>query len=235
MTTSRAPAKSSRSIRRLSRSRRVPGGALRPANLHRHGPQDAAPVHRRTKPKKLVMMDADTGKIIGDAFPIGDRADAKILIRHRIRGGRDARGHAPHFPRRLARQVEPGRNGEDRIRGQDHGPRPQDPQPLPHHVGFRSGSRANGETAQSATRGHAGNVSPADLRQVTRRPGNGRRIGEMRNLKLRPKAAGRAAAAGTFLEVALDFVEAARFRAGVCSSQNTAGKFRAGLRSDLNS
>ena len=30
-------------------------------------------------PKMLVMMNADTGKIIGDAFPIGDRVDANIF------------------------------------------------------------------------------------------------------------------------------------------------------------
>jgi YVTN family beta-propeller protein len=30
-------------------------------------------------PKMLVMMDADTGKVIGDAFPIGDRVDANIF------------------------------------------------------------------------------------------------------------------------------------------------------------
>src|SRR6267143_2854138 len=29
-------------------------------------------------PRMLVVMDADTGKIIGDAFPIGDRVDANI-------------------------------------------------------------------------------------------------------------------------------------------------------------
>jgi DNA-binding beta-propeller fold protein YncE len=31
------------------------------------------------KPTTLVMMDADTGKVIGDAFPIGDRVDANIF------------------------------------------------------------------------------------------------------------------------------------------------------------
>ena len=31
------------------------------------------------KPTTLVMMNADTGKIIGDAFPIGDRVDANIF------------------------------------------------------------------------------------------------------------------------------------------------------------
>ena len=31
------------------------------------------------KPTTLVMMDADTGKIIGDAFPIGDRVDANTF------------------------------------------------------------------------------------------------------------------------------------------------------------
>jgi DNA-binding beta-propeller fold protein YncE len=30
-------------------------------------------------PKMLVMMDADTGKVIGDSFPIGDRVDANIF------------------------------------------------------------------------------------------------------------------------------------------------------------
>jgi len=30
-------------------------------------------------PKMLVMMDADTGKIIGDPFPIGDRVDTNIF------------------------------------------------------------------------------------------------------------------------------------------------------------
>src|ERR1700722_9991554 len=30
-------------------------------------------------PKMLVMMDADTGKVIGDAFPIGDRVDANVF------------------------------------------------------------------------------------------------------------------------------------------------------------
>jgi WD40 repeat protein len=30
-------------------------------------------------PKMLVMMNADTGKIIGEAFPIGDRVDANIF------------------------------------------------------------------------------------------------------------------------------------------------------------
>ncbi len=30
-------------------------------------------------PKMLVMMDADTGKIIGEPFPIGDRVDANIF------------------------------------------------------------------------------------------------------------------------------------------------------------
>jgi YVTN family beta-propeller protein len=30
-------------------------------------------------PKTLVMMDADTGKIIGDGFPIGDRVDANVF------------------------------------------------------------------------------------------------------------------------------------------------------------
>jgi hypothetical protein len=29
-------------------------------------------------PKLLVMMDADTGKIIGEPFPIGDRVDANV-------------------------------------------------------------------------------------------------------------------------------------------------------------
>jgi DNA-binding beta-propeller fold protein YncE len=31
------------------------------------------------KPTTLVMMDADTGKVIGDAFPIGDRVDANTF------------------------------------------------------------------------------------------------------------------------------------------------------------
>jgi len=31
------------------------------------------------KPTSLVMMDADTGKIIGDSFPIGDRVDANTF------------------------------------------------------------------------------------------------------------------------------------------------------------
>jgi DNA-binding beta-propeller fold protein YncE len=31
------------------------------------------------KPTSLVMMNADTGKVIGDAFPIGDRVDANIF------------------------------------------------------------------------------------------------------------------------------------------------------------
>ncbi len=30
-------------------------------------------------PKMLVMMDADTGKVIGPAFPIGDRVDANVF------------------------------------------------------------------------------------------------------------------------------------------------------------
>jgi YVTN family beta-propeller protein len=30
-------------------------------------------------PKMLVMMDADTGKVIGDGFPIGDRVDANTF------------------------------------------------------------------------------------------------------------------------------------------------------------
>lgn len=30
-------------------------------------------------PKMLVMMDADTGKVIGESFPIGDRVDANIF------------------------------------------------------------------------------------------------------------------------------------------------------------
>jgi len=30
-------------------------------------------------PKMLVMMDADTGKVIGDGFPIGDRVDANVF------------------------------------------------------------------------------------------------------------------------------------------------------------
>ena len=30
-------------------------------------------------PKMLVMMDADSGKVIGEAFPIGDRVDANIF------------------------------------------------------------------------------------------------------------------------------------------------------------
>jgi DNA-binding beta-propeller fold protein YncE len=30
-------------------------------------------------PRTLVMMDADTGKIIGDPFPIGDRVDANVF------------------------------------------------------------------------------------------------------------------------------------------------------------
>ena len=30
-------------------------------------------------PKMLVMMDADTGKIVGDPFPIGDRVDSNIF------------------------------------------------------------------------------------------------------------------------------------------------------------
>ena len=39
--------------------------------------------HRRLfvagrNPKMLVMMDADTGKVIGQAFPIGDRVDATV-------------------------------------------------------------------------------------------------------------------------------------------------------------
>jgi DNA-binding beta-propeller fold protein YncE len=31
------------------------------------------------KPTMLVMMDADSGKVIGDSFPIGDRVDANIF------------------------------------------------------------------------------------------------------------------------------------------------------------
>lgn len=30
-------------------------------------------------PKMLVMMDADTGKVIGESFPIGDRVDANVF------------------------------------------------------------------------------------------------------------------------------------------------------------
>jgi YVTN family beta-propeller protein len=30
-------------------------------------------------PKTLVMMDADTGKVIGEPFPIGDRVDANVF------------------------------------------------------------------------------------------------------------------------------------------------------------
>ncbi len=30
-------------------------------------------------PKMLVMMDADTGKVVGESFPIGDRVDANIF------------------------------------------------------------------------------------------------------------------------------------------------------------
>ena len=41
------------------------------------------PVHRRLfiggrKPKMLVVMDADSGKIIGQPFPIGDRVDTNV-------------------------------------------------------------------------------------------------------------------------------------------------------------
>jgi len=40
--------------------------------------------HRRLfiggrNPKMLVVMDADTGKIIGQPFPIGDRVDANVF------------------------------------------------------------------------------------------------------------------------------------------------------------
>ncbi len=30
-------------------------------------------------PKMMIMMDADTGKVIGDGFPIGDRVDANVF------------------------------------------------------------------------------------------------------------------------------------------------------------
>src|SRR6202043_3734093 len=41
-------------------------------------------VHRRLfiggrNPKMLVVMDADTGKIIGQPFPIGDRVDTNVF------------------------------------------------------------------------------------------------------------------------------------------------------------
>jgi hypothetical protein len=131
-------------------------------------------VHRRLfirgpKPKMVVIMDADSGEIIGQPFPIGDRVDANVydpetgLITAATREGTL---HIIHedSPDKYS-VVE---TAKTEFWGQDDGARCTDPQPLPHHIGFWSGTGPHHPTAQSAASRYPGNVSPSDLWALTR-------------------------------------------------------------------
>ena len=64
----------------LDRQIAFPCRAFRCAHFDHHGPQERdGCLSAARNPKMLVMMDADTGKVIGEPFPIGDRVDANVF------------------------------------------------------------------------------------------------------------------------------------------------------------
>ena len=135
-------------------------------------------------PKMLVMMDADSGKVIGDSFPIGDRVDANVFDASTNMVAAATREGTLHiFHEDSPDKLSVVETVKTEFGAKTMGSRSQDPQTVPHHVGFRSGSGPNGKTTQSAAGGHSGNISAADLREVIIEPALFRR-GEIRIARL---------------------------------------------------
>ncbi|PYX92075.1 MAG: hypothetical protein DMG71_18850, partial [Acidobacteria bacterium] len=103
--------------------------------------------------KVMAVVDADSGKVI-TTLPIGGGVDAtayddetKLAFASRRCADGGARG--------ISRQVQRGRECQDRAEGPHHGPRSEDPSGLSGHREIRASARAHGRPATSATAGLA--------------------------------------------------------------------------------
>jgi hypothetical protein len=131
----------SRSIPGISSQIAVAGRSHRIARVHSHRPTTPAAVHWQRKPKMLVVMDAYGGKIIGQPFPIGDRVDADVYDPETgpiAAATCEATLHTIHEDSPDEYSVVETVNTE--FGAKTMGLDLENPQPLPHHIGFWSGT-----------------------------------------------------------------------------------------------
>ena len=112
----------------------------------------------------LVMMDADTGKVIGEPFPIGDRVDANVFDPATNMVAAATREGTLH----IFHEDSPDKLSVVETVKTEFGAKTMGLDPKTHNLflttsDFGPAPAAHGKTAQSAAGGYPRNISPVDL------------------------------------------------------------------------